>query len=240
MVRVVAHRGASATHPENTLEAFQAAAEQGADGIELDVRLSADGVLVVHHDAHLGDGTLLRGLTVADMPDWIPTLYEALEVAGDMWVNVEIKNVPDEPDYDDEHQISVAVAGLVAANLAGSEPGSPSGDPLSNAERIMVSSFNVDSVERIRHLDPEIPLALLVWGQADPASLIGRAVAHGFEAIHPHDILVDRTFVQRAREAGLQINVWTVDDPARMVELAEYGVDGIITNTPAVAVSALG
>ena len=234
MVRVIAHRGASATHPENTLEAFRAAKQQGAGGIELDVRLSADGVLVVHHDAHLADGTLLRGLTAEEMPDWIPTLYEALEVAGDMWVNVEIKNVPDEPDYDDEHQISVAVAGLVAATLAGAEPSGPA------SERIIVSSFNVDSVERIRTMDAGIPLALLVWGQADPGSLIGRAAAHGFEAIHPHDILVDKSFVRRAHDAGLQVNVWTVDDPKRMVALAEFGVDGIITNTPDVAVAELG
>ncbi len=103
----------------------------------------------------------------------------------------------------------------------------------------MVSSFNVDSVERIRGLDETIPLALLVWGQADPASLIGRAVAHGFQAIHPHDILVDQSFVDRASAAGLQVNVWTVDDPDRIVELAEFGVDGIITNDPAQAVRLL-
>jgi len=215
MVRVIAHRGASATHPENTLEAFRAARDQGAGGIELDVRLSADGVLVVHHDAHLADGTLLRGLNAEQMPDWIPTLYEALEVAGDMWVNVEIKNVPDEPDYDDEHHISVAVAGLVAATLAG-DGSAISGDTVSgdtaDGDRIIVSSFNVASVERIRTMDA---------------------------GIHPHDILVDNNFVRRAHDAGLQVNVWTVDDPKRMVELAEFGVDGIITNAPDVAVEAL-
>ncbi len=237
MVRIVAHRGASATHHENTLDAFRAAAEQGASGIELDVRLSADDVLVVHHDAHLPDGSLVRQLTADALPDWVPTLGEALDVAGDMWVNVEIKNVPDEPDYDEEHQISVAVAGLVAAALAQSDDGSDG--PVAPGDRFMVSSFNVDSVERIRTLDPTIPLALLVWGQADPGSLIGRAVAHGFEAIHPHDVLVDRSFVRRAGEAGLQVNVWTVDDPDRIRELADFGVDGIITNNPAVAVAAI-
>jgi glycerophosphoryl diester phosphodiesterase len=226
MVRVIAHRGASSTHHENTLDAFRAAVDAGADGIELDVRLSADDVLIVHHDAHLADGSLVRELTIEQLPDWVPTLAEALEVAGDLWVNVEIKNVPDEPDYDADHQISVAVAGLIGA------------DPAS-AERYMVSSFNVGSVDRIRQIDQGIPLALLVWGQADPASLIDRAVAHGYQAIHPHDILVDRSFVRRAAEAGLQVNVWTVDDLERMAELADFGVDGIITNTPADAVQLL-
>ncbi|MGH1491370.1 MAG: glycerophosphodiester phosphodiesterase [Acidimicrobiales bacterium] len=233
MVRVIAHRGASSTHHENTLEAFRAAVDHGAHGIELDVRLSADEVLIVHHDAHLADGSLVRELTVDELPDWVPTLGEALDVAGDLWVNVEIKNVPDEPDFDADHQISVAVAGLIAASLA-----QPS-ENTAAADRFMVSSFNVDSVERIRELDQSIPLALLVWGQANPASLIGRAVDHGFQAIHPHDILVDRSFVERSKEAGLQVNVWTVDDPERIVELADFGVDGIITNVPALAVEVL-
>ncbi len=236
MVRVIAHRGASATHHENTLDAFRAAAEQGAQGIELDVRLSADEVLIVHHDAHLSDGSLLRELPAEQLPDWIPTLGEALDVAGGMWVNVEIKNVPDEPDYDADHRISLAVAGLIAASLATSAADGGLDDP---SDRFMVSSFNVDSVERIRQLDAGIPLALLVWGQADPASLIDRAVAHGFQGIHPHDLLVDRGFVARAHDAGLQVNVWTIDNPDRVVELAGFGVDGIITNDPRGAVAAL-
>lgn len=248
MVRIVAHRGASATHHENTIDAFQAAVDQGADGIELDVRLTADEVLVVHHDAHLASGELIRDVRAEELPDWVPTLGEALDVAGDLWVNVEIKNMPDEPGYDAEHRISTAVAGLIAARLAGlefdDEPPtageSSGGRSVPRADRIMISSFNPDSVTSIRRLDPTLPLALLVWGQADPASLVGRAEAHGFEAIHPHDLLVDRNFVERTKTAGLQVNVWTVDDPDRIVELAEMGVDGIITNNPAAAGAALG
>jgi glycerophosphoryl diester phosphodiesterase len=234
MVRIVAHRGASATHRENTLEAFRAAAEQGADGIELDVRLSGDQVLVVHHDAHLPDGRLIRALAVDELPDHVPTLGQALELAGDLWVNVEIKNLPDEPDYDAEHRISIAVAGLLTAHLAMSEPRDEAPD------RVMVSSFNVDSIEQIRRTDAGLPLALLVWGQADPASLVARAEAHGLQAIHPHDLLVDQHFVDRAHGAGLQVNVWTVDDPDRIRQLADLDVDGIITNDPAGALAALG
>ena len=233
-MKVVAHRGASSTHRENTIEAFRAAIEQGADGVELDVRLSGDDVLVVHHDAHLDDGTLVRGVDAADLPDHVPTLGQALEVLGDRYVNVEIKNVPDEPDYDAEHRISVAVAGLLAAHLSMQ----PTDGPL--AERLIVSSFNVDTIEQLRRTDPSLPLGLLVWGQADPASLVARARAHGFEAIHPHDLLVDQAFVDRAHDAGLLINVWTVDDLDRICRLAELGVDAVITNDPAAAVAALG
>jgi len=112
MVRVIGHRGASATHPENTLEAFRAAAEQGAHGVELDVRRTADDVLVVFNDAHLGDGRLIRELGAAELPATIPTLAQALDACADLWMNVEVKNMPDDPDYDAEHGLSVAVAGL--------------------------------------------------------------------------------------------------------------------------------
>jgi glycerophosphoryl diester phosphodiesterase len=207
------------------LDAFRAAAEQGAHGIELDVRRTADNVLVIFHDAHLGDGKVVRETASGELPEWVPTLAEALEACSDLWINIEIKNLPDDPDYDSEHGLSVAVAGLIAAFDA--------------ADRVLVSSFNVDSVERIRSIDPTIPLGWLVWGQADPASLIGRAAAHQLQAIHPHDLLVDAGFVRRAHDADLEVNVWTVDQPARIRELARLGVDGIITNAPAVAIEAL-
>jgi glycerophosphoryl diester phosphodiesterase len=237
-VRIIAHRGASLTHRENTLEAFGAAIEQGADGIELDVRLSGDDVLVIHHDAHLEDGTLIRGVDAADLPQHVPTLGQALEAVGDRWLNIEIKNVPDEPDYDAEHRISLAVAGLLAAHRAMATGGGVDGDD--GVDGFIVSSFNVDTLGRLRRTDPTIPLALLVWGQADPVSLVARAQAHGFEGINPHDLLVDRSFVNRAHDAGLQVNVWTVDDPDRIRQLADFGVDGIITNDPAGAAVTLG
>lgn len=225
MTRIIGHRGASASHPENTIEAFRAAAEQGAHGVELDVRRTEDDVLVVVHDAHLADGRLVRATSSADLPDHVPTLSEALEACPDLWLNVEIKNMPDDPDYDSEHGLSIAVAGLIAA--------------FDVADRVIVSSFNMDSVDRIRTVDPSIPLAWLVWGQADPRSLVERVVAHDLQAIHPHDLLVDRSFLKRAHDAGLVVNVWTVDDPQRIVELVGWGVDGIITNSPSVAIAAL-
>ena len=180
MVMVVAHRGASAAYKENTLEAFAAAREHGAGGLELDVRRSADDVLVVHHDAHLGDGRLISELSASELPDWLPTLAEVLDMADDLWVNVEIKNLPDEPDYDAGETISLAVAGLVTSYLLGQDDGG-TGD-LSFAERLLVSSFNVDSLTKIRSVEPAIPLGLLVWGQVDPASTIARVEAHGFAA----------------------------------------------------------
>lgn len=225
MMRIIGHRGASATHPENTLEAFRAAAEQGAHGIELDVRRTADDVLIVYHDAHLPDGSVIRELAAEQLPSEVPTLAAALADSEGMWINVEVKNIPGDPDYDAEHGLSTAVAALL--------------DGFDTAGRVLVSSFDITSVDRIRQIDSSIPVGWLVWAQADPASLIDRAAAHGMQAIHPHELLVDPSFVARATEAGLEVNVWTVDDLTRMRQLIEMGVHGIITNTPAPAVELL-
>lgn len=224
--RIIGHRGASATHPENTIAAFTAAREAGADGVELDVRRTADDVLVVHHDAALAGGRPLRRTAAADLPPWVPTLAEALEACADLWVDIEIKNLPSDPDYDAEHGISVAVAGLVAAYGA--------------SERVLVSSFDMAGLDRLRAVDPTIPTGWLVFAGASPAQCVQRAAAHGTDAIHPHDLLVDRGFLGAARAAGLAVNVWTVNDPARIVQLAGWGVDGIITDDPALALRALG
>lgn len=244
MVKVIAHRGASATHRENTVEAFRAAERQGADGIEFDVRRAGGDVLVVHHDAHLPSGRALIDVTRDELPEWLPTLSETLDVCSGMWVNVEIKNMPDDPDYDAENSISMAVAGLLTAHILG-EAGSGDGDEAGVSEeemfarRVLVSSFNVASLRRMREINPAIPVGLLVWGHVDPATLVARAQAHGVQAIHPQDFLVDRSFVERAHGAGLAVHVWTVDDERRVLELANLGVDGVITNRPDMAHQAL-
>jgi glycerophosphoryl diester phosphodiesterase len=225
VTRIVGHRGASATHPENTVAAFVAAREAGADGIELDVRRTVDDVLVVHHDAALADGRLLRRTPAAELPDHVPTLAEALEACGELWVNVEIKNLPSDPDYDAEHGISVAVAALVTAYGAG--------------ERVLVSSFDMATLDRLRAVEPSIPTGWLVSTGSSPAALLDRAAAHGMDAVHPYDLLVDEGFLRRARDRGLAVNVWTVDDPDRIVQLARWAVDGIITNDPVAARRAL-
>ncbi len=222
---VLGHRGASSTHRENTIEAFTACARLGADGVELDVRRSADDVLVVIHDAVLPDGRVVRTVPAAELPEWIPLLADALEATEGQFVNIEIKNHPSDPDYDAEFGISVAVAGLVAA--------------FGVRDRVIISSFDMDTILRIRQADPDLPIGWLSFGQADPRQIIGRAEAHGLQAIHPHDHLVDPTFVERAHAVGLDVNTWTVDQPDRIRELAAMGVDAIITNDPAGAVAAL-
>ncbi|MBT3248280.1 MAG: glycerophosphodiester phosphodiesterase [Actinobacteria bacterium] len=218
---VIAHRGASVDHLENTVEAFAGARQQGADWVELDVRRSADGVLVVHHDAHLTDGQLIRDLTAEELPEHIPSLAEAFETVDGLGVNIEIKSLPGEPDHEDMAMVCEAVVGLATAYRP--------------PELVRVSSFNIRAVDHIRETDPNLPTGWLTVERIGSHLILDRTVDHGHGAIHPWDELVDESLVDGAHNRGLKVLVWTVDDEERIAELASWGVDGIITNLPGVA-----
>lgn len=218
---VVAHRGASAAEPENTVAAFRAARRLGADWVELDVHLLADGDLAVHHDPVLSDGRRLRALRRADLPAGVPVLADAFEACAGMGVNVEVKG-------DGPAAAAGAAAAVVdAVGAAGA------------ADRVVVSSFDWAAVEQVRELAPSVPTALLAFVVPDPAWFVAAAVDRGCVAVHPHAAVADAALVTAAHDAGLAVTVWTVDDPVWMAELAAGGVDGIVTNVPDVAVRAL-
>ena len=107
MTRVIAHRGASAAAPENTVEAFRLARTLGADWVELDARRTADGRVIVHHDAVLPDGRVIVELDRADLPPSVCDLSDALDACHGMSVNIEIKNWPADPDFDEDEFLSV-------------------------------------------------------------------------------------------------------------------------------------
>ena len=225
MTLIIGHRGASADKLENTIEAFVAALEMGADWVELDVHQTADGQLAVHHDAHLDDGTFLNQLSAAELPDHIPLLEAAIEASGDMGINIEIKNDPTSESFDETHAMAPTVLRIARAMLG--------------PAKCLVSSFDMGAINAVRDLDATMPTALLTDDQVGPEVSIGRAVAHSHRAINPADKLVTSRWMNAASEAELDVYVWTVDDPDRMVELAEMGVAGIVTNTVDVAVNAL-
>lgn len=222
MVRVIAHRGASASAPENTIEAFHLARDLGADWVELDARRTADAEVIVHHDAHLGDGRAIVGLHRSELPDHVCHLTAALDACAAMSVNIEIKNWPDDPDFDATETVADHVVAEVARRRSQSD--------------VVVSCFHRPTIDRVRQLDPAIATAFLhhrvdrSWDQ-----LAAEVAAAGHTALHPWDGVVDATLVTAAREHGLEVNVWTVDDPDRMAELVALGVDGICTNVPDVA-----
>lgn len=218
MALVVAHRGASAAHPPgNTLEAFRAAAALGADWVELDVRLTADRALAVHHDPDLPDGRAIAALAADDLPAWVPLLDAALDACGPLGVNVELKaDVVGSP---------VPMVEGVVAELR------RRGDP----SRWLLTSFDWTIMGMARHLAPELATGLLFFDPrlAEPA--VADAAREGHSAVNPWDPAVDAAFVRLAHEAGVAVNVWTVDGPERIGELAALGVDGVITNVPDVA-----
>ena len=226
MPLIIAHRGASAAAPENTIAAFELAREMGADWVELDVRRAACGTPVVHHDAHLADGRAVCELTAHELPNHVATLHDVLVACGPMGVDVEIKSDPRDPDYDEDHPIVEATVEVANAVLP--------------SDRLLVSSFDMTAVNRVRDVDPTVPTGFITYDDVGAEVSVGRAVAHGHGVIKPDDALVTRRFVDVAHEAGLLVYTWTVDDPARMVELAELGIDGITTNVPDIARGALG
>jgi glycerophosphoryl diester phosphodiesterase len=160
----IGHRGAKALAPENTIEAFVAAARLGADGVELDVHRAADGALVVHHAADARSVGVLAQRALSEIraarPD-IPTLDEALDACAGLLVNIEVKNLPGDADYDPGEYVAAAVVELLQARRPRDE--------------VLVSSFNLASVDRVRELDAEMPTGFLTLLGFDP--LDGAAVA---------------------------------------------------------------
>ena len=226
MADIWAHQGASRAKPPNTVEAFREARAQGAHGVELDVRRTRDGAMAVRHDATLADGRPIFQTDVADLPADVPLLDAAMDACEGMVVNIEIKNVPVDIDWDPDDLMATKVVSLV--------------NELGAHDRVVVSCFNLDTIDRVRSLDPSIPTGYLVSARWNQVEALQRAIDHGHGHFHPMDPAVNPELVRRAHDAGLQVNTWTVDDPDRMRWLAdECGVDVIMTNVPDVALAAL-
>jgi glycerophosphoryl diester phosphodiesterase len=221
LTQIIAHRGASHAELENTVAAFRRAAELGADAVELDVRTTADGLLVVHHDAELADGRRIAAVDAAELPAHVPTLDEALDACGGLWVNVEIKNAPGEPDFDADSKIADATITALRARPA--------------AERFLVSCFHLDTIDRCRELAPDIPTAFLC--AIVPDGVAELLAERGHQAFHPWHPTVSAALIDECHAAGIDVNTWTCDDAERMAQLIRWGIDGICTNDPDVALA---
>jgi glycerophosphoryl diester phosphodiesterase len=238
---VLGHRGASYDAPENTIAAFTLARQQGADGVELDTMLTRDGVPIVIHDFTLdkttdGSGLVkehdLRAIKLLDAGshydfqfrnERVPTLDEAFEALGrELIINVELKTTAWRSDG-----LELAVLNVIRRHNA--------------ANRVIVSSFNPFALRRFRALAPHIPIGYL-YAPDEPIYLRYGWFMIGLphEARHPHHSLVDEQFMAWARNAKYRVHVWTVDEPQRIRQLRDLGVDAIITNRPNVALEALG
>lgn len=230
---VLGHRGAPRAARENTLEAFAAAREQGADGVELDVHRTADGALVVHHDAAADGFGVLAERTLAEVADalpFVPTLDAVLDLCVGMLVNVEIKNSPQDADFDPEERMAEQVVELLAHRAL--------------RDSVLVSSFHLPTIDRVHALDPAVRTGYLMTFDPSLQAALEIAAARGHAAIHPFlgalgpDVVPD--VVARGRELGVDVNVWTVNDEAEIARFAAAGVAAVITDTPDVALRVLG
>ena len=226
------HRGASREAPANTLAAFVRAADLGADGVELDVHLSRDGHVVVIHDFALDSTTdghgLVKDLTLVELKrldagawfgpsfagERIPTLQEVIDTVGRrLLLNIELKS-----RGGDEDDLITAVLSLIEHNgLLG---------------RVVVSSFNRQAIRRVRQLAPRVPVGVLF--DVDPLATLRpwpKDLARP-DALHPHHRALSRAYVRCAKRRGYRIHTWTVDEPARMRQLVNWGVEIIVTNRP--------
>lgn len=222
MPKIIAHRGASAHAPENTMAAFQLALDMAADGIELDAMLSKDGEVVVIHDASLDrttDGTgAVKDLTLAALQkldagggERIPSLKEVLaQFGGKFLINIELKNYSSIFDA-----LPIKVADLVKT--------------CNGSQSILISSFNPFNLPRFHQRLPDVPVGLLT-DKNKAKNWLWRFF--NYDALHPHYTDVDAALVSALHAKNQQVNVWTVDDPSEIRRLSSLGVDSIITNDP--------
>ncbi len=225
---LVAHRGASAQAPENTLAAFRQALADGVPAAECDVHVTADGEVVVLHDPTLERTTNGAGDVAArtwaelrplDAGGWfaprfagepVPALGQLLDlVRGKLVLFIELK---------DGAGLEERVAALVDARRQRSQ--------------VAVLSFDAARVARAKRLMPDVP-ALVLHRDGASATMLAEAVAIDADGIALHHALVDADVVARAHDAGLAVFVFTVNDAAEARRLAALGVDGVISDTPA-------
>jgi glycerophosphoryl diester phosphodiesterase len=238
---IFGHRGACAYAPENTMASFQLAADQGADAIELDAKLSADGQVVVIHDQSVerttnGKGAV-RSLNLADLKkldagtsfsdkfagEPIPTLEEVFIALGKkVYINVELTNYSSGLDV-----LPDKVAALVKKHKL--------------EDWVLFSSFFILNILRIRTLLPQTPAAILTLEGKEGKILrgnVGRLAAP--EIIHPYKTDATEEFIQKQHDLRRRVHVWTVNEPAEMRRLFKANVDGIFTDDPITALKIKG
>jgi glycerophosphoryl diester phosphodiesterase len=241
---VVAHRGDPTKLPENTLEGFDSAVRAGADAVEFDVRMTADGVAVVMHDAEVDRTTdgmgLVRSMTLEEVRSvaiplpgggaaGVPTLEEALRsLAGRAAVDIEIKNVPGDPDFDPDREeaVEATIAALDATGFDGA---------------VIVSSFNPLSIARCRDLAPTIPTGLLTdpTVEAEAGFTFAKDQGHAWLLAFADVVTVAPDgFIERVHASGMRLGTWVTDDPTTAVALMRRGVDAVATNDPGLIVAA--
>lgn len=238
---IFAHRGASAHAPENTIAAFDLALEQGADAIELDVKLSADGEVVVIHDPTVDRTTGAHGrvkeMALADLrsldagsffsaayeSERIPTLGEVFEAVGKRtFINVELTNYNTPRDH-----LVESVCMLVKK--------------FGMQKRVLFSSFLPANLSTARNYLPDVPTGLLALSGV--LGLWSRSFGFAFgryEALHPNLRNATQQQIYFVHRLKKRVHVWTVNEETDLRRLFRWGVDGVFTDDPQLAVKVRG
>ena len=238
---VLAHRGDLAHAPENTLPSFQQAIQKGADGVELDAKLTVDGHVIVIHDPTLerttnGKGRVasftLEDVRKLDAGSWfnekfhgtkVPLLEEVFETVGkEKVINIELTNYSTPRDG-----LVDKVCELIKRH--------------NNQSQIIFSSFFASNLKRGAQLLPEVPRGLLAMpGIAGVWTRSFGFMFGEYQALHPHISSVSREQVQRVHRLNRRVHVWTANTPMEALKLRDYGVDGLFTDDPQTVLQALG
>ncbi|MEO8295244.1 MAG: glycerophosphodiester phosphodiesterase [Gemmatimonadota bacterium] len=212
---IIAHRGASGREFENSRAAFARAVELKADGVELDIHSTEDGIILVHHDAELAGVGPIGHLEYTAVQDFrlpngetVPTLPEVLDILGNLNVYVEVKSLA--PAFDDA---------LLAVLEQGPAPG-----------RYAVHSFDHRIIARLGVERPSLLRGILLASYPmDPLSLL---TAAGATTLWQDHTLIDAALVNTIHAGGAQVIAWTVNQPEDAIRLAALGVDGLCGNHP--------
>jgi len=232
-MKYIAHRGASHYAPENTLVSFALAESMGLASHELDVHLSKDGELVVHHDFELSR-TALKPVKIAETnfselrkynvaahfsrkypPQNVPTLREVFEILGSRSkLNVEVKN--EGGIYKGIEKKTLDCAGKHFKNWRA---------------RLSISSFDHETLERARKLSPEVRIGVLA-GKVDMDEVISTALKLKAESVNISGLQASAALVKKIHAAGLKVLVYTINERKHAAALEKIGVDGVFTNRP--------
>ena len=220
---VLAHRGASAYAYQNSLSAFRLAREMGADGVELDIHATTDGALVVHHDPMLEGAGVIAELSLAEvrkvsLPNGepVPVLPDVLAVLGPLQVWIEVKTLPPQVD---QH--------LLEAIAAHSAP-----------ERCATHAFDHRIIARLGARAPKLRRGVL--SASRPIDPVAQIQAAGASVLWQESSLTDADLVDTVHRAGMEVVVWTANEPAELTRLTGLGVDGLCGNYPDRARVAVG
>lgn len=247
---ILGHRGSSAIAPENTLAAFSRAIRDGADGVEFDVRLSRDGVPVVIHDA-----TLKRTGRI-DQPVSELTAAELQEIDVGSWFAEQRQNTPTFageklPSLAQVFELFAENSGVLYIEMKCDATEGPAlaaevvrlTREAQMADRVVVESFDLSAILEVKRVDSEIRTAALFEPRlSQPISTVRRlkavdaALDVGADEIALHHTLAGLRVIEKARRTGLEIVVWTVDEPVWISRARSFGVKALIANNPATMV----